>query len=358
MTLDNERPRNFLFVTVDGGGNLAPIVAIADELVRRENRVRFLMPPGLFGSIPETRKEMVTAGGSELTEFFPTGSDPDIPPLRHALFGRSPEKVTPPPQFIHLIYGRAAAFASAVVEEHRREPVDVVAADELIPGSVVGAQAVGLPVALMVHSVFRGYRRSIPPGPGFLPSSNPVQLLRRAFFRAMLSRLLRFNALPGLNAARVQHGLAPLSSVIEHQDNIDRVLVLSPRAFEFDPGPLPPNVRYAGYPVDLKQKNGGWMSPWPADDTRPLVVLSPSTTGQAQEQHGFVKQALIALGQLDVRGLLTVGPSADPASFDPPDNVAVEQFVPHADVLPHTSLMMTHCGHGTVMTALAHGRAR
>lgn len=37
------------------------------------------------------------------------------------------------------------------------------------------------------------------------------------------------------------------------------------------------------------------------------------------------------------------------------DNAVVLQHVPHHDVLPHVSVMVSHAGHGSVLTALAHG---
>ena len=36
-------------------------------------------------------------------------------------------------------------------------------------------------------------------------------------------------------------------------------------------------------------------------------------------------------------------------------NVVVRSFVPHADVMPHASLVITHAGHGTVIRALTAG---
>src|SRR5262249_10171503 len=38
-----------------------------------------------------------------------------------------------------------------------------------------------------------------------------------------------------------------------------------------------------------------------------------------------------------------------------PANVVAEPFVPHASVLPHARLVVTHAGHGTVMAAVTAG---
>ncbi len=62
-----------------------------------------------------------------------------------------------------------------------------------------------------------------------------------------------------------------------------------------------------------------------------------------------------ALGGLDVRGLLTVGPAMDAGALRLPLNVVAESFVPHAQVIRHAALVVTHAGHGTTMTAVTAG---
>jgi len=61
------------------------------------------------------------------------------------------------------------------------------------------------------------------------------------------------------------------------------------------------------------------------------------------------------LATLPVRGLVTLGPALTADAFAPPPNVVVTDFVPHARVLPHVAAIVSQCGHGTVMKALAHG---
>jgi len=68
-----------------------------------------------------------------------------------------------------------------------------------------------------------------------------------------------------------------------------------------------------------------------------------------------VHQVCEALGTLPVRALVTVGPALDPGRFPAAPNMVVESFVPHAAVLPRAAAMVTQCGLGTVMKALAHG---
>ena len=132
---------------------------------------------------------------------------------------------------------------------------------------------------------------------------------------------------------------------------IDRILVLTSHLFDF-PARLPPNVRYVGPQPGSSDEAASWNPPWPDGASRPLVVVSLSTTYQGQE--GMVRNAVEAVGRLPVRALVTAGPVQVPSDQAPP-HVHVARFVPHASVLPHAAAVVTHAGHGTVMAALRHG---
>jgi hypothetical protein len=65
---------------------------------------------------------------------------------------------------------------------------------------------------------------------------------------------------------------------------------------------------------------------------------------------------LDALRELPVNVVLTCGFGAEPEAFEPlPPNVAVEQYVPQALLLPRCSAVVCHAGAGTIIGALAYG---
>jgi MGT family glycosyltransferase len=156
--------------------------------------------------------------------------------------------------------------------------------------------------------------------------------------------------LTGINAARRAVRLPAVDSVTDQILAADRVLVLTSRAFELPTVQPPPHVEYVGPQLGSATGTGDWRPP-PGD--RPLVLASLST--EEQDQLALLRRLAAALGRLPVRGLVTVGPVVDPARLDPPDNVAVERFVPHAAVLDRAELVITHAGHGTVLAALRAG---
>lgn len=67
-----------------------------------------------------------------------------------------------------------------------------------------------------------------------------------------------------------------------------------------------------------------------------------------------MQRILDALGTLDVRGIVTVGPSIGAESLVAPPNVEIHGFVPPAELLPTVSMVIVHGGHATTMVALAH----
>jgi MGT family glycosyltransferase len=335
-----------LHVIWDGGGNVGPQLGIARTLAERGHEVTVLGH--------RVQRERVEATGATFApyEHAPDAdaSSPETDLIRDweartpiGAFARSRDR---------LMYGPAAAFARDVVETLEASPADVVAWDYILMGAGVGAEAAGVPAAALVHTVYPLPTPGLPPfGLGLAPARGAAGRARDAALRRAL-RLAFAPGLKALNAARAEHGLDPFDSPFEQVERADRVLVLTAPEFDFAGRvELPENVRFTGPVID--QPRAEWESPWPAEDERPLVVAGFSTT--FMDQHELAARVVEALGGLPVRGLVTTGPAIDPERLPSAENVEVVRFVPHAAVLPHASLMVTHAGQGTVHVALAAG---
>jgi UDP:flavonoid glycosyltransferase YjiC (YdhE family) len=96
---------------------------------------------------------------------------------------------------------------------------------------------------------------------------------------------------------------------------------------------------------------------WWSNDDWPLVYLTfGSVAPQLDFFPGLYRGAIDALSALPVRLLVTIGRDRDPADLGPVGrNVHVARWVPQADVLPHTAVMVCHGGSGTVSGGLAAG---
>jgi len=85
----------------------------------------------------------------------------------------------------------------------------------------------------------------------------------------------------------------------------------------------------------------------------PLVYVTMGTVFNSPEP---LQVVLAALGELDVRALVTVGPQADPAVLGTqPAHLRVERYVPQTLVLPHCDVVVSHAGSGTVLATLTLG---
>ena len=336
-----------LQVIWDGGGNTAPQLAIARELVGRGHDVRILAH--------DVQREKVEKTGAAFAAYRHAPQTDIARPETDIL--RDWEAKTPLGAFARvrdrLMYGPAGLFARDVIETLEAHPADVVAWDYLLLGGGLGAEKAGVPSAVVIHQIYPLPAEGVPPfGPGLQPARGPAGRLRDALIRRVLIRSF-VPGLKALNAARRDLGLAPLEDPFGQISGSDTALVLTSREFDFaGSAPLPENVLYTG-PILDRAPAAAWDPPWEPGDERPLVVASFSTT--FMDQRGLVERTVEALGGLPVRGLVTTGPAVDPAGFDAPENVRLERFVPHAAVLPHARLAITHAGMGTVHASLAAG---
>ena len=302
----------YLFVTVDGGGNLYPELALAGRLAGRGHDVRFLgnrsqqmaIERAGHGFAPYQSAPDIDATASETSRFKDWATDPDT------AFAALCD---------HLWFGPASLFAADVAAELGRHRADALAIDYFLYGALAAAEKAAKPTAVLWHTTFGEW-----------------EVLNRG--------------LPALNAARAAISLPPLTSVFGQYRRMDRVLVLTSESFDFaiTSQPLPANVRHVGPQIPP----GSGSAPASDEPRQPLVVASLSTTYQAQQD--MLRRIVGALGALPVRGLVTTGPAVRLAA-DLPGNVEVSAWTPHAQIMPRAALVITHAGMGTVMAAMAHG---
>jgi UDP:flavonoid glycosyltransferase YjiC (YdhE family) len=283
---------NILCVTWDGGGNVPPALGIAAELLRRHHTVRFL-------GHARQRTAIETAG----CEFLP---------FTHARHWSSVE----PHPGSRGVMQQLAVFTDRGIGEDllaaaRQHQPDVVVIDCLLFGALQAADRAGLKRVVLFHLPYTQQRATWERG---MP--------------AMLARL---------------RGLRP-PDLWSRSD-----LVVVTTLPEIDPcGGASGTLRQTG-PV----WQGGRPEPASPGAGDPFVLASLSTI----YQDGQVKalQSIVdGLATLPVRALVTTGPSVDPAALRPANNVEIRRFVPHADVMPRASLMISHGGHSTTMAALGH----
>ena len=290
---------SIMFVTWDGGGNVAPALGIAAALRDRGERVRFL-------GHQQQRAAIESAGFR-------------FEPYRHARPWSSAEPA----------YGHGTeltifeVFTDPGVGEDllasiEREPAGLVVVDCLLLGALAAADRAGLRRAVLMHTFYDYLANSWRHGP------------LRQFAEARGQDPARLWAAADLTLVATAPQLDPAASTTQRA--------------------LPANASYTGPVVNIPDP-----PPGPPADGAPRVLVSLSTIhypGQAQ-----VLQAILdALADLPVTGVVTTGPAIDPGQLSAPANCELHRYVPHDDVLPGVSMVIGHGGHATTMRALAWGR--
>ena len=341
------QPVHYLFVLWDGGGNVPPQLALARRLTERGHHVRILAPHIL--------RSRIEVAGCQFVPLHETPEHDSSSRTKDVLRDWEARTSMGAASLVRdrLIFGRASGYASDVTAAIADERPNVVVTDYLLLGGYIAAERAGIPLAALIHTVYPLPAPGMPPyGMGFQPAKGMPGRVRDALFAPVFRRF--YNArLNNLNAVRAAMGLRPLTSAFEQFARANRLLVLTSQAFDFPADSLAANVRYVGSQLD----DPAWLPPWepaPTEDTNlPLVLVSLSTT--YQQQGDVVRRVVAALADLPVRGLVTLGPALDGNRFSLPPNVRAEPYAPHVLICPHADLVITHGGHGTVITALNAG---
>ncbi len=283
----------FLFVTWDGGGNVAPAVEIARELQHRGDQVGFLGQ--------EQQREALVRAGFEFDAYGSPGSwtaSGRGGALKNAL------------GFLALLTGRS--LGRDLIMTIDESPTDMVVIDCLLFGVLDAASRARVRHTVLVHSFYEAIDKKMAGGaPGAvakLVGLNPRKLWAKADLMVVAT------------LEELDHRPHPKS----------RISV----AYS---GPTLPEIRETDRPSAI-----------------PTILVSLSTT-YIPGQGKVLQNILDALADLPVRALVTTGPAVDPAEVHAPPNSEVHRYLPHAEIMSDVSLVIGHGGHSTTMLALAHG---
>lgn len=341
------RPKRFLLVMWEGGGTVPPEFGVADRLAAAGHEIHVLGDP--------TLRERAAASGYGFTPWV-------VPPHRTTL---DPEddvfrdwELSNPLAMLKnardaYMAGPSRHFADETAAAIEAERPDGVLVDAFILGAMIGAQASGVPVGVLMPNIFMLPTPGLAPvGPGFTPARTFLGRSRDALVRGMANKLFD-GGLPALNSARLAHGLPALEHFWDQVRSCDRLFILTSPTFDFGSAHVPDHASYIGPILD----DPTWAEPLELEWTNPelpLVLVGLSST--FQDQSSLLQRIIDALSRLPVRAVVTLGQMIDESavvSHDP--DVVVVPSAPHQPLLEEASVVVTHCGHGTALKALASG---
>src|SRR6266496_1737644 len=224
--------RDVLVATWAGGGNLPPLLSVAQLLAGRGCAVRVLTSratqkaaeAGGLHVVPYTRSpqpDMTVAFESQAAEFMAVMAGPEI--------------------------------ASEVRENLNQLEPQLLVADCMLPAALAAGRATGTPTASVVHFLYGAARAQIANGSGWTTDFRQLNLTRTAL------------------------GLQALAHPIEAWEEPDLVLVTAPRWFDL-PADFAPHVLHAG-PVGIRRQRASPMGqPLTGRSRRPRVLITFSTT--------------------------------------------------------------------------------
>ncbi len=327
---------HFLLASWGTLGNLSPLLTAGRRLRRNGHHVRVMADPAMRDEIEVADFEFVTWRRA------PTGEAAD------------PTNFSDMQEWIRrAVFDPAAAYAADICDEIGRMPTDAVLSLDVLSGVALGAEASDVPLAFLSPHV------SIRTLPGMPPATSglgqPRTLEERAEVDAANAALdAMMNAfLPILNRARVELGLSPLAAVMDLFDRVDRLLLATSQAFDFQADSLPDNFRYVGPLLDVPNWSKSWQAPWSAKSDRPRALVACSTG--AQGQRDLFQRVIDAVGTVEIDALGTTGPNLDLGDLRAPGNVHLLRGAPHDLVMKDVSLVISQGGHGTVTRSLVNG---
>lgn len=333
----------FLFLTVDGGGNIPPVLGLAKRLQDRGNTVTVLSEPCLKSAIRSLGLHFIS-----FVEYF-TREDrkEDI------CCDWNDSILKKPSAFKNIVFGPAKITVKETISALVQTKADVLVVDCLLLPALMAGEYLNIPKVLLFHMPEYIPGKNRPPGVmGLIPGKGRLGKIRDGLLGRVFSKI--FNShLPLINGIRKDLQLTELDNLTSMMHSADLRMIQTLKSFDFPLEPAPENVRYTGPVLDDPDWVGQWENPWQEGDQRPLVVVSFSTT--FQNQAAIVKRCIQALAELPVRCLVTLGWAINLDDVTVPEHVKVIRSAPHSKVFPIADLVITHGGHGTIMRALANG---
>lgn len=135
-----EKTRHFLFVTIDGGGNLPPVFGIARRLKERGHRITLLTEPCLEGPVRKMGMECVL-----FKDYFDR-QDRSEDFLKEAGPGAKKNAVLD-----RVVFGPSKILATETLNALSKTTADALVVDCLLLPALFAGEAAGIPSATILH---------------------------------------------------------------------------------------------------------------------------------------------------------------------------------------------------------------
>ena len=341
---------SIIVASVPALGHITPMLAVAENFVRRGDDVRFV-----------TGSRYADKAAATGARFVPWFADADFEfdefarrfPERAKLKGLKATTF----DLENLLARPAKAQYETLMAALAAQRADAVLAEPLSFGAalMLEHQRRARPAVLMCSIVplANESRDTAPFGLG-LPPARLLNRQRNAALAALNRRVVRRANQTVSDQYREVHGKEMPGTMFDWGRRADALVQFSVPSFEYPRSDAPGNLHYIG-PLSATGSPAPLPDWWDdLDGTRPVVHVTQGTVANVDYEQA-IAPTLRALADEDV--LVVVATGGRPLDTLPalPANARAATYLPYDELLPRTAVFVTNGGYGGVQCALRYG---
>ncbi len=339
-------PRRYGIVSPPAIGHLNPMVALGQELQRRGHGVVVFTVADGARRLEGLPLEVVTIGETA----FPPGAVDKAYAVLGRLSGMAGLRFS-----VDYFRREQAMLDAELPEAVAGAGVDGLLVDQLSPAAGTVAESLGLPFITICNALPVNREAAVPPYfTHWQPSRKPWARWRNQLGNALLEGLTA-PLWRDLQDQRRRRGLVPHR---HKEESLSPLLQLAqlPREFDFPRRRLAPQFHYVGRLADPSGREpllrDAVPFPWERLDGRPLIYASLGTLQNGRPE--LFAQIAEACAPLAAQVVISLGnPTSVP--LDLPGNPIVVAYAPHQALIARATLVISHAGLNTTLTALGCG---
>ena len=327
-------------------GHLNPMVALGMELKRRGHAVVVFTVADGARKLARLPLEVVTIGSSP----FPPGAVEEVYATLGRLSGREGLRYS-----VAFFRREQTMLLDELPQALTSAGIDVLLVDQLSPAAGTVAERLGLPFITICNALPVNREAAVPPYfTGWRPNQQPWARWRNQLGNALLDRLTE-PLWRDLQEQRKALGLVPHRRRDEAASPLLQLAQL-PQAFDFPRERLAAQFHYVGRLADPTGREpllrDAQPFPWERLDGRPLIYASLGTLQNGRPD--IFEEIAAACAPVEAQLVISMGnPASQPLKL--PGDPLVVAYAPHQQLIERATLVITHAGLNTTLTALGAG---
>lgn len=344
---------NYLLCASPIQGHVAPIIAIARDLVARGHDVTVLTGSRFRDAVEAAGAAHRVLGG--IADYDDRNMQDHLPD-RDRYRGIAKLQYDIQTIFIKTVPDQTRALEAAVAELAPDAILVEAAFAGIIPLLLDGPANRPPVLAVGVVPLSQSSTDVAPYGLGLAPKPGALGRVRNRMLNLLVQKVLFRQTQKLANETMQALGRPALDEFVLDQSRLfDRFLQLSPAEFEYPRSDLSPNLRFVGTVLPPAPVAGPLPEWWSElDGERPVVHVTQGTIDN-KDFDRLVRPTLDALADRDVLVVVATGGRPVEQLGELPANARAAEFLPYDLLLPKTDVFVTNAGFGGTQYALSHG---